>query len=163
MQRTMAFDYALDFLGGAVEPAEALVRGMDWRAGTTSRCVGGGSEKGQPAAPKSALPISASFLAIEAPRVVLSSFRRDSRGMFVLRLYNPSGEEAAGRVRLFFDIGKCLRLGLDEEVGEELPAKDREVDITVEAGRILTLGFQAADRDNATRAAQGEAEGEAQP
>ena len=40
MQRTMAFDYALDFLGGAVEPAEALVRGMDWRAGGKMEVLG---------------------------------------------------------------------------------------------------------------------------
>ena len=146
--RELSFEFALDFKPAEENPAEAMVRGTDWRVGIRSKCYsydpkqGGGNPK--PSESRGLLEVSGGGL-------VLSSFRCSSDWGHVLRLFNPSETAAEGTVIFYRDIASCTRLSLEEKAIAEVPVSGSRIQVRAGAGEIMTYGVELAPPTSATQ------------
>lgn len=131
MLRKMDFEYAIDFSSSEKSKGEIMVCGEKWRIGTKSICTG--SHEGN-------RPLSKSFLSMNIPNAVLSSFRKNGN-MLILRLYNCSEEETEGYVNILNIPEKTLLLDLKEDIIEETEYTEKGVNVKLCAAGIVTLGF----------------------
>ena len=86
-----------------------------------------------------------SLLRVKGGGVRLSAFKpaADGRG-YILRLYNPTEEDARARVRSGFDLATACLTNLNEENGEMVEFEGRKLDVEVPAKKIVTLRLTPA-------------------
>jgi len=132
MYRNMAFEYAAEFSPGNVSKWDIMVSGECWRTGIKTLCTD--SHKG-------CLPGELSFLNIDIPGAVLSSFRKCNGGMKAVRLYNCLNETTCGNITLFKTPQKVFLLNLNDEVIGETGFDGNKVHVKMNPAQIITLGF----------------------
>ena len=87
-------------------------------------------------------PRQASFLTVEPAELQLSALKaaEDEEGLYVLRLWNPTGVDVKGCVRMGRRPGECWLANLNEERGERLRlADDGSIPVQVGAKKVVTL------------------------
>ncbi len=95
----------------------------------------------RPAAP-GPRPRQASFLALAPAALQLSALKaaEDEEGIYVLRLYNPTGEEVAGQARFARPPQTCWLANLNEERGASVPlSAEGAIPLCVGPRKIVTL------------------------
>ena len=89
------------------------------------------------------LPCELDFIKIDSDKLVLSAVKKAERSDdFIIRVYNPGTEPAAGALELFRDIAAAGRVNLNEEpVGGEgvLSHSGRKLHMNVGAKKIETV------------------------
>ena len=86
------------------------------------------------------LPAAASHYAIDNDALILSSIKKaEDRDSMIIRLYNPTGSEQHGELRLGVPCTAAWINNLIEKRGEELPVVDGAVVLHVPQGKILTI------------------------
>jgi mannosylglycerate hydrolase len=129
MFRTMTFEYALDFMPGE----NAVIKGEAWRAGIKGLCTD---------CHQGFLPSSKTFLQLDIKGAVLASFRKDEKGMAVLRLYNPSEKALSGTLGLPEEPKEVYLLNLNDENAGSISYTGNTIPLKLEKAQILSLGLK---------------------
>jgi len=132
MYRSMVFEYAVEFNSSKVSSGDIMVSGESWRTGIKALCTD--THKG-------CLPGELSFLNINIPGAVFSSFRNCMGGMKAVRLYNCMNEAVSGSITVFRAPEKVFLLNLNDEVIGETGFEGNEVHVNMKPAQILTLGL----------------------
>jgi mannosylglycerate hydrolase len=132
MKRKMTFEYALEFSPASNDTGDTLVSAEAWRMGTMYRYTGshGGS-----------LPDKGSFLRIDIPGAILSSFRHKD-DMDIVRIYNCTEKETEGDIELYRVPDKLYILDLKDDIKDKLEFDGRKSGIKLKAAQILTIGIR---------------------
>ncbi len=86
------------------------------------------------------LPKSMSFIRVEPKDLIMSTMKRcEERDSLILRLYNPTGKNISGKVRLFEKPKEAWLTNLNEERREELKVTGKSVNLSVAKKKIVTL------------------------
>ncbi len=88
------------------------------------------------------LSSSKSFFSIEGD-IVLSCFKKaqDSNSIIV-RLFNPSGSKANGKLKSYFEIKSIYAVNMNEGRIQRIKASPNELDLTIEPNKIMTLEIE---------------------
>jgi len=132
MKRNINFEYALEFAPADIGQGDIMISGELWRSGVMSTCTDNhiGS-----------LDTKASFLNIDIPGAVLSSFKSGKEGMTVIRLYNCTDDDTEGTISLYSIPKKVFLLDLNEQIIEEKAFKNNTLNVQLKPAKILTLGL----------------------
>lgn len=126
------FEYALIPHSGGWENAIAQARAFN--APLRAVAVPGGDGP---------LPASLSFLQAEPPAFVLSAVKQaEDGGGLIVRGYNVDNQPHTVTLRLARPCRRAVRVNLNEEPQEELPAGGHTVRFTARAGQIVTLKLE---------------------
>lgn len=133
MQRKMSFEYALEFSCGETSFGDIMISGEAWRTGRKSYFtdVHDGS-----------LNTSESFLKVEIPGAILSSYKVIYESFLVVRIYNCTTKITEGEIRMHKTPLKVYRLNLNEEIVEDLDFEMNKIPMKLKQGEIITLGIQ---------------------
>ncbi|MGP8329721.1 MAG: alpha-mannosidase [Methanosarcinaceae archaeon] len=87
------------------------------------------------------LPKSAGFLEIAGAPMQLTTFKRaeDREDSYIIRLFNPTAEPVAGKLRFFKEVKQAWLTNLNEERTEELKPAGREIFFKAGKKKILTV------------------------
>jgi mannosylglycerate hydrolase len=86
------------------------------------------------------MPPSGSLFSLESDVLVLSAFKRaEDRETYVLRLFNPTSDNARGVIRLAAEVRAAWRVSLNEDRLESLPVEARAIEIAAGPHQIVTL------------------------
>lgn len=124
------FNLALRFTPNLPQAGELWNRWLAFRAGI--RAVQVERMSGE-------LGVRHGFVEVCGENLVLSALR-PSQGGIILRLFNPSGEPARGRVKLAGGISQAKHCTLNEEIGADLPLNGAgELELALEPKKIITV------------------------
>ncbi len=132
MKRDMCFDYALDFRDSKVYASDIFLAGDAFRTGLKAVCTG--SHEGS-------LETSHSFLKLNIPGAVLSTFKSGVDGMKIVRVFNSMDFAVSGDLIVHEEPRKVFLLNLNDEVQDNLGFKGNVISLSLEPAQIKTLGF----------------------
>jgi mannosylglycerate hydrolase len=133
MLSQLKFDYAI-YIGDSNETnGELMLESKEFREGIIGRYDVTG---------KGILPLTDSFMKIDAPGMILSCFKKaEDKEFYVLRFFNCENESVEGNIQFLKRVKKANKLSLGEKVVQELEVKD-DVTIKALAKEIITLGIE---------------------
>lgn len=134
MKRSMTFEYALELKPAVNCSGDIMGSGDLWRTGVKSLCTD--NHLGE-------LGTSDSFLKIDIPGAVLSSFKANEDGMLVVRIYNCMDQDTEGIVTLFGRPEKAFTLDLNDHILEEnCSLNGNMLPLKLKPAEIFTMGFK---------------------
>lgn len=97
------------------------------------------------------LPHTASFYQIDNDAMVLSTVKKaEEADAIIIRIFNPTAETQTANLRLNFNCAAVEVVGLNEEPLEQLRFEDRQLAVTLEKHKILTLRLMKPSGSNDT-------------
>jgi len=86
------------------------------------------------------LPMQKSFLEVEGNNLVLSSVKKaEDRDSIIVRLYNPTGSDVDGNIKIGFDFLEVYMVNLNEERIRRQPVNKKSIAVKVTSGRIINF------------------------